>query len=748
MILTFFLLADALVNTITSYPGQQISCTLTGTGYAQYTNGQLLWTDNYQVIYENTCSFIVQFLLHNSESNVMLYTQAYGVYVSFYVNGTQCLSYNPNGTVKQCFQEVGYYTIEIQGTMQYNAYTPGMSFILDEQYACPNECLECVNNVCCPSTNYIFVAPTCGCLNTFVLQNSNCICPEYSRLQSLTCVCPESAEPKDSVCSCTEGYAPNITNGVLTCYIQTRESIVTSQTGQPIECSITGLSATTEISEFSSYNPIAGATFVWTSEDVTNNDYCNVTVQFLRHSSKSEITMDIYTMDAEYLYVNGLQCLDEWSSAASINSCFGEPGVYELTIQSKHTSGSYGMAFKLVETYNCPERCLECMEDTCCAYNYMVNATSFVCPEIPENIDSLCVSPENSGVFGKACVCPENSAIINSTCICPDYSELIDFACVCPENADIIDFQCVCPEYSEIVGNACECIEGYILSLPDDPFACSYIPIIPTREYVVSSKAGLEIVCDGSGVGTTVITSEYDDDNGIADADWIWTSNGEESYDYCIVTVAFFRHSNSTIRLKFDSDDTKAFYVNGEECFVDDEHFVNKDVTDCFGEVGNYDLMFSSEHTFGSFGMAFKVSESYLCPESCFDCVSDKCCPQDFIMEDTICVAPTPAIAVEEITDEMPEDVNSYEYDIVEENQEVISIDSVIVEISQSSKLQGINENDGDDGQRKSLIILAFIMIIGFTSIVSILLISNYYLKKNSDNEVGSVRHNYRRMTN
>ena len=280
-------------------------------------------------------------------------------------------------------------------------------------------------------------------------------------------------------------------------------------------------------------------------------------------------------MDTEYFYVNGVKCLGEWNLPVSVKSCFGEPGYYEVKVQSKHTSLSYGMAFKLVETYPCPEKCSDCLGATCCA--------------------------SNSVISGGACVCPDNSVLADS---------------------------------------ACTCIEGYSLDTSGDLPTCTRIPLIIPRENVVSSQAGLQISCDGTGHSITVASSQYDDENDISDADWIWTSNGEDSYDYCTVTVAFLRHSYSSIHLQFDSEDDKAFYVNGQECFVDDEDFVDQDVTSCFGEVGYYELIFLSEHTVGSFGMAFRVSESYLCGDSCFDCVGEQCCVQGFGVEGEVCVAP------------------------------------------------------------------------------------------------------------
>ena len=333
-------------------------------------------------------------------------------------------------------------------------------------------------------------------------------------------------------------------------------------------------------------------------------------------------------------------------------------------------------------------------------------------------------------------MCPSNSAIINLVCTCPTYSELIDFACICPENAEVVDLECTCPENSEIVGSACECIEGYGLGT-DGVFVCSYIPIILTRENVVRSQEGLEIRCDGTGVATTVSTEEYRGDNDIYDAEWVWTANGNEPFDFCTVTVQFLRHSSGSVYLQFDSADDKAFYVNGVECFVDDQEFVDQEVTACFGEVGNYELVFLSEHTVLSFGMSFKVYESYLCADTCFDCVGEQCCPQDFAMQGSICYTPLSEIIPEttgETTDEPNEEEAIPEGDVTE---------YVPVEIS-DVQFQGFFENNKGYIQGISHSTLLFIIILGITGIIAAVKLSNYCLKKKIDDDVAAGEYKYR----
>ena len=67
---------------------------------------------------------------------------------------------------------------------------------------------------------------------------------------------------------------------------------------------------------------------------------------------------------------------------------------------------------------------------------------------------------------------------------------------------------------------------------------------------------------------------------------------------------------------------------------------VNASISDCFGAEGFYQLAFQSMHTTGTFGMSFKLVEIYSCPEDCFDCFGNQCCPIDYILQDNACIAP------------------------------------------------------------------------------------------------------------
>ena len=104
--------------------------------------------------------------------------------------------------------------------------------------------------------------------------------------------------------------------------------------------------------------------------------------------------------------------------------------------------------------------------------------------------------------------------------------------------------------------------------------------------------------------------------------------------------------------------------------------------------------------------MAFKASESYECSESCFDCISEKWCSQNFVLENTACIAHTQEIIIEESCDEINEDTNNEGVTNIDEDLgELIPLDNVVVDINESSKLQGIIENSGEDDKEKALVL-------------------------------------------
>ena len=150
-----------------------------------------------------------------------------------------------------------------------------------------------------------------------------------------------------------------------------REYKVASGPSLSISCSKTGLSTTIISPTYSYLNPIPGTDWIWTNAGLLDQDHCNVTMPILRHSIYEDIFLTFYSPDTDYVYVNGVVCSSMWDRTISIRSCFPLAGHYNLTLQSKHTSGAYGMAFKITENYVCPDSCSECINRQCCSLDYI-----------------------------------------------------------------------------------------------------------------------------------------------------------------------------------------------------------------------------------------------------------------------------------------------------------------------------------------------------------------------------------------
>ena len=234
------------------------------------------------------------------------------------------------------------------------------------------------------------------------------------------------------------------------------------------------------------------------------------------------------------------------------------------------------MTFSVSQTYSCSPDCLDCIEDQCCPTNYIIQ-------------DSQCTCPQNSTL---ECGCPLGYTL--------DYND---------EDQQI---------------NSCHKIETYRTD---------------TRNNILKSTAGMNIVCSVTGTNKTIASSTYSSKNDISDAEWIWTAYGIKSYDYCNVTASFLKHSSSDILLWFDSADSKAFYVNDVLCNINLNN-INANASSCFSSIGKYDVTFQSKHSSGSYGMSFKLSETYTCTSNCFDCLGDQCCSEGYIVKGTSCTSP------------------------------------------------------------------------------------------------------------
>ena len=308
---------------------------------------------------------------------------------------------------------------------------------------------------------------------------------------------------------------------------------------------------------------------------------CNVTLTFIKHSHFSEIKLNHFYkangVDGK-LFVNGVAC---YKKNNFISHCFGETGYYLLTFQGtddKYADDNvYGMTFSVSQTYTCLPDCFDCIEDQCCPTNYIIR-------------DSQCTCPSNSTL---ECDCPLGYAL--------GYDD---------EDQQI---------------SSCHKIETYRTD---------------TRNNILKSTADMNIVCSASGTNKTIVSSTYSSKNDIPDAEWIWTAYGVKSYDYCNVTASFLKHSDSDILLWFDSADSKAFYVNDVLCDINFDDDINANASSCFSSIGKYNVTFQSKHSSGSYGMSFKLLETYTCTAHCFDCLGDQCCSEDYIVQGTSCISP------------------------------------------------------------------------------------------------------------
>ena len=105
--------------------------------------------------------------------------------------------------------------------------------------------------------------------------------------------------------------------------------------------------------------------------------------------------------------------------------------------------------------------------------------------------------------------------------------------------------------------------------------------------------------------------------------------------------ISFFSSTHSqTSRCNLMEKMTKAFLWIAYFAGPAEEAPTNVSVSECFGPNGFYELPFQSKHAIGAFGMSFKLVEIYSCPENCFDCIGDQCCPIDYILQDNVCIAP------------------------------------------------------------------------------------------------------------
>ena len=165
------------------------------------------------------------------------------------------------------------------------------------------------------------------------------------------------------------------------------------------------------------------------------------------------------------------------------------------------------------------------------------------------------------------------------------------------------------------------------------------VSLSSSRENIITSQPGLSIACSKTGTSTTIALRHPQLSYEISGAEWIWTSNSPEDYDFCNVTVSFSLHSTySIIMVDFESPDAEYVYVNGIKCLSEWNGI--EEISSCFNGIGNYQVTFQSKHTTEISGMIFKIKETYSCPDDCFDCMESQCCSTNYSIKGTSCTCP------------------------------------------------------------------------------------------------------------
>ena len=249
---------------------------------------------------------------------------------------------------------------------------------------------------------------------------------------------------------------------------------------------------------------------------------------------------------------------------------FPHAGYYNLTLQSKHTTGAHGMAFKFTEDYVCPDSCSECINRQCCPVNFTMTTTG------------------------------------NCTCSNNNYG-------------------------------LCQCLADFWpaeVSISPSVFSCVMDTGGELRTSEMKSRAGLYINCSISGNGTTIT---YGNSGNAAGAPWIYPQHYMPG-DNCNISFQIIKHSDLAIfRASFlvNFGTTEKLFVDGKLCRSGES--LGIDITNCFQQTGFYDLTVQGDLASATDAFAFKFSEIYYCLPDCADCINDKCCPSNYVIEDQDC---------------------------------------------------------------------------------------------------------------
>ena len=231
------------------------------------------------------------------------------------------------------------------------------------------------------------------------------------------------------------------------------------------------------------------------------------------------------------------------------------------------------MAFKITENYVCPDSCSECINRQCCSLDYIMTTAG-------------------------RCTCNSN---LYANCECP------------------IGFE---PAHVSITPSLYSCVAETAGEL--------------RTEYTVSA-VGLPINCSASGNGTA-ISGTFSAFNYFSP---YIRSPSYAAGDICNVTLPYLKRSDLAIaivafRSSQENDNYISLYVNDHFCRSGNK-LIAIDITDCFQETGIYNLTFRNPVANNAEALAFYIYESYYCLPGCANCLNDKCCPSNFVIENHDC---------------------------------------------------------------------------------------------------------------
>ena len=600
-LLALIWLTSARKSILSSDSGLRIVCSMTGVSttipsseyQSPLSDAEWIWTSR-RPTENDYCNVTVYFLKHSPDSDVFVsfYTPDAG---HLYVNGALCPSIDGTFSAAPCFSYIGYYELVFESL--HTTGLSGMAFKVEEDYPCPDSCPDCMDKECCP-------------LN-FIIDGSHCTC---QRSNSYSCQCPEEFDLIHT------SYNPPSYSCVFS--LETRDKIWKSEPGMSISCTYSGNN--TAVSTAFSYIT-TDAYGIWTPANM-DGDACSVAFTIIKQSSLGTMTLSqIAPNSSELLFlVNNKLCRTGEKNGNDVSDCFHDSGLYEVTFhQTQHPTN--GMSFRLLETFHCPPKCNDCIDEKCCPTNYIYENNTCGCPQ---SSIALCSCP-----FGYQLNPSSSEGLANCQKIDTD-DESTD------EPAD------------EPAASADESKDKPADISADEP-ADDTKKNAHFKEVIIRSRSGLNISCDDrSSIAVNSLT--YINYNDITDSEWIWGDPAfVQGYMTCSVSLQFFRHPYSQIYLQFDGAGTQFFSVNNSPCgsYYTGSH--NSSVTACFDSQGLHEIKFLSRPGWISdyrlYGMSFRLVESYFCPYGCSDCIGLHCCSENSVIQNNSCIESANALAITNI---------------------------------------------------------------------------------------------------